>query len=219
MTTINDHRAPCHKTTRITEREERRTPELLRTREPTEHILRLPGRPRSRILLKHLLNHRRDDMSRTETINPDPLPPPFHRQRPRKLDDSRLGRVVHGRGHALVGDEPAHARNEQYRPLPLVIEHLARCGGGRVEDAVVVDLHDFVQGRLRVFEGALQVVDACGGDQAVQPLILRGDFREDVVDLWCVAHVDASVFQGAAVFFFGLAFGGFEFGVGFFEPV
>lgn len=219
MTTINDHRAACHKATGITEREERRAPELLRAREPTEHILRLPDSFGRRILLKHLLDHRREDVSRAETINPDPLPSPLHRQGPRELDHSRLGRVVHGRGHALVGDEPAHACNEQDGPFPLVLEHLARGCGRGVEDAVVVDLHDFVQGRLGMFQGALQVVDACGGDEAVQPLIAGGDFGEDVVDLGFVAHVDASVFQSAAVFLFGLAFCGFEFGVWFLEAV
>lgn len=51
------------------------------------------------------------------------------------------------------------------------------------------------------------MVDASGGNEAVQALFLGGDCCEGVVDFGVVADVDFDVLQGAAVFRFGLFFG------------
>ena len=219
MPTINNKRAPSHKAARITQRKQRRTTELLRISQPAQHILRLPHSPGSRILLEHPLDHRRNDMAGAERIDADPMTPPLHRQRARELDDRRLGRVVDGRRHALVGDEAAHAGDEQDGALLLVVEHLAGGGGGGVEDAVVVDLHDFLEGDLRVLERALQVVDAGGGDEAVEALVAAGDVAEERVHFCVVADVDLVVLEVAAVFALGVLFGGVEVGVGLVEAV
>lgn len=200
MPTINNQRTPRHKTTGITKRKERRAPKLLRNSQPPQHILRLPHRPRLWILLKHLLNHRRDDMARTQTIHTDTMAPPLHSQTPRKLDHGRLGRIVDRRGHALVRDQPAHAGDEQDRALLLAMEHLPRRRGGCVEHAVVVDLHDLVQRALRVVERALQVVDSRGGDHAVQTIVCGRYCGEGILDFRVVAHVDPPVLEAAAEF-------------------
>lgn len=219
VATIDKERAPSHEAASIRQREQSRTTELLRHRQAPEHILRFPRRTSRRILLEDLLNHGRNDVTRAKTVDPNAMPPPLHSQRARKLDHSRLGGIVHGARHALVGDEAAHAGHEQDRALLLVIEHLAGGGGGRVEDAVVVDGHDVVEGLLRVFQGALEVVDSRGGDQAVQALVLGGDRREDVVHFCVVADVDPHVLQAAAVLVVGFVSGGDEIGVWCFQAV
>lgn len=199
VSSVNQHRAPSHKATSITEGKQRRAPELLWRRQPSKHVLCLPHSPRSRLLLKHLVHHGGHDMARAKRVYTDSVPSPFHRQVPAELDDSRLGGVVHGRGHALVGNKPGHASNEQNGALLLVVEHLPSGGGGAVEDTVVVDVHDLVQHLGAVLERGLEVVDACGGDQTVHAAVVCCDFAEDGVCFFGVAHVDAVVVQTAAV--------------------
>lgn len=138
-------------------------------------------------------------MTRAKRVYTDSMPSPFHRQVPAELDNSRLGGVVHGRGHALVRNKPGHAGNKKDGALLLVVEHLPSGGGGAVEDTVVVDVHYFVQHLGAVLEGGLEVVDACGGDKTVHAAVVGGDFAEDGVCFFRVAHVDAVVVQTAAV--------------------
>ena len=213
VATVNNQCAPSHETASITQSEERRTPELLRRSQPSEHILRFPHSPRSRVLLEDLLDHGGDNVAGAQVVNTDTMTAPFHSKRARELDHGCLGGVVDGRGHALVGDEAAHAGDEEDRALLLVVEHLAGGGGGRVEDAVVVDLHHFVQGGLRVLQGALEVVDAGGGNHAVQPLVVACNLGEDVFYFGLAADVNAAVFQQSAVVLFSMLFGSHELGV------
>lgn len=63
------------------------------------------------------------------------------------------------------------------------------------------------------------MVDARGGDEAVQALFLGGDCGEGVVDFGVVADIDFDVLQGAAVFRFGLFFGLEEVRVGCFQAI
>jgi hypothetical protein len=72
---------------------------------------------------------------------------------------------------------------------------------------------------LGVFQCRLEVVDARGGDEAVQALFLRGDRCEGVVDFGVVPDVDFDVLQRAAVFCFGLFFGLEEVRVGCLKAV
>ena len=195
MATVNNQRAPSHEAASITKSEKRRTPEFLGCSQSPKHILRLPHGPRSRVLLENLLDHGCHDVPGTQVVNTDAMAAPFHSKGARELNHRRLGRVVDGRSHALVSDEPAHASDEEDRALLLVVEHLAGGGGGRVEDAVVVDLHHFVQGGLGVLEGALEVVDARGSDQAVEALVVARNLGEDVLDFALAADVNAAVFQ------------------------
>lgn len=210
---VNDQRAPSHEAASITKSEERRTPELLGRSQPSEHILRLPHSPRSRVLLENLLDHGCHDVPGAQVVNADTMTAPFHSKGARELHHGSLGRVVDGRGHALVGDEAAHAGDEEDRALLLVVEHLAGGGGGRVEDAVVVDLHYFVQGGLGVLEGALEVVDARGGNHAIQPLVVACNLGKDVFYFAVAADVNAAVFQESAVVLFSVLFGSHELGV------
>jgi len=101
----------------------------------------------------------------------------------------------------------------------LVVEHLAGGGGGGVEHAVEVDGHHVVCGLLGMLKGALQVVDAGRSDQAVQALVLSGEGGESIIHLNVVANIDADVLEVAAVFAFGLVFGGNEFGMRSLESV
>lgn len=70
-----------------------------------------------------------------------------------------------------------------------------------------------------MFQRALEVVDSCRGDEAVQTLVLGCDRREHVVHFCVVAHVDPHVFQAAAVLVFGFVFGGDEVWVWCFQAV
>ena len=219
MATVNDQRASSHEAARIRETKQRRATEFLRGSQTTKHILRLPNSPRSRVLLENLLNHGRNNMSRAKAVHTNTMTAPLHSQRAGKLDNSSLGGIVHGRGHTFVSNKPAHGRNEQDRAFLLEIEHLAGCCGRRVEHAIVVDAHYLVERLLGVFQCGLEVIDARGGDEAVQALFLRGDRCEGVVDFGVVANVDFDVLQGGAVFCFCLFFGLKEVRVGCLEAV
>lgn len=219
MTAIYEQSTARHETARIAQCEQSHTAKLLGDGQPPEHVLRLPGRLGLRALAEDHLHHGRDDVPRAEAVDADAMPPPLHGEAPPELDDGRLGGVVYGGRHALVGDEPAHAGDKEDGPPALVVEHLPRGRGGRVEDAVVVDLHDFVQLVLVVVDRALQVVDARGGDEAVQPLRLGRDGCQRIVDVDVVTDVDAAVLEEAAVGGFGALLGCVEFGVGAFKAV
>lgn len=209
MPTINQHCAPGHERAGVAESKERRAAELLRRRQPPKHVLGLPDPLRTRLPLKHFLHHRRDNVTGTERVHPDPVPPPLHGQVPGQLQNSRLAGVVDRASHPLVGDKTRHASHEQDGALLLVVEHLAGGGGGAVEDTVVVDVHDLVELLLGVRECWLEVVDACGGNEAVQPAVLLGDFGEDTVCFGGVAHVDPVVVQAAPVVGFSVLPGDF----------
>lgn len=81
----------------------------------------------------------------------------------------------------------------------LVVEHLAGCRGGGVEDPVVVDGHYVVESLLGVFESGLEVVDSRGSNEPVQTLLFGGNRCEGIVDFGVVADVDFDVVQVAAV--------------------
>lgn len=219
VATINEHRAARHEAASITESEEGSTSEFLRVRQPPKHVLCLPDSPRGRVLLKHLLDHGGDNVTRAETVHTDTVAAPFHCERASQLNDGRFGGVVDRGSHALVGDETAHARDKQDGALLLVVEHLAGGSGGGVEHSVVVDLHDFVHGGLGVLEGALEMVDSGGGDQTIKTLVLAGNFGEHVVYFCIIADVDSVVLQAAAVVGFRVLFCGHEVWVGVFEAV
>ncbi|GAB1201618.1 hypothetical protein APSETT445_000200 [Aspergillus pseudonomiae] len=219
VATINEHRAPRHEAASITESEERSASEFLRVRQSPKHVLCLPDSPRSRVLLEHLLDHGGDDVTGAQAVHTDTVTAPFHCERTGQLNDSRLGGVVDRGGHALVGDEAAHASDEQDGALLLVVEHLAGGGGGGVKHSVVVNLHNFVHGGLGVLEGALEVVDSGCGDQTVQALVLAGDLSEHVVHFCVVADINSVVLQAAAVVGFCVLFRGHEVWVGVFEAV
>lgn len=152
-------------------------------------------------------------MSGAQVVDTDSITAPFHGKAARELDDRSLGRVVDGRCHALVGNQATHAGDEQDRALLLVIEHLTCSCGGRVEDAVEVDVHNFLHGRLGVFESGFQVVDSSACNHAVQPLVGTGNFGKNVVHVLVVADIDTAVFQESAKLSLSVLFGSKEFGV------
>lgn len=219
MTTINEQRTARHKSARVTEREEGHSAKLFGHGQPAQHVLRLPGGPGLGGLAEDLLDHRGHDVTGAEAVDADAMSAPFHGEAPSELDDGRLGGVVYRGSHTLVGDESAHAGDEEDGAPALVVEHLPGGGRGGVEDAVVVDLHDLVQLGLVVVDGALQVVDPRGGDEAVETLRLGCDGRHGVVHVDVVADVDAAVLEAAAVRGLGALLGGSEFGVWGFEAI
>lgn len=167
VATVDEHGATGHEAARITQSEESSTPEFLRVGKTSEHILGFPDSSGRRVLLEHLFHHWGDDMAGAQAVHTDTVTAPFHGKGSGQLDHSCLGGVVDGRSHALVGNQTAHASNEKDRTLLLVVEHLPRSSSGRVEDSIEIDLHNFVKSHLRVFQGALQVVDSCGGNHAI----------------------------------------------------
>lgn len=219
MTAVNHQVATGHKRAGITQRKQSRAPKLFGPCQPAHHILSLPGSASRRGLLKDLLDHGRDNMARTEAIHPYPMPAPFHSQTPAQLDDRSLGRVVHGAGHTLVRNQPAHARHEQDRPAALVPKHLLRRRRRAVEHPIVVDPHHFVERLLRMSDGAVYVVDARRADHAVEALLVAGNLGDEFVDMLFIAHVDSRVVHAAAVRSLGALLGGLEFLVGRFEAV
>lgn len=213
VATINENRASSHEAAGIAQGEERSTPEFLWSGQPSEHVLSFPDSPCGRVLLEDLVDHGGDNVSRAQVVDTDAIAAPFHGKAARELDDRSLGRVVDGRRHALVGNQATHAGDEQDRPFLLVIEHLACSRGGGVEDAVEVDVHNFLHGRLGVFESGFQVVDAGAGNHAVQPLVGAGNFGKNIIHVLVTADVDTAVFQKSAKLSFTVLLGGKEFGV------
>lgn len=199
MSSINNQGIPRHEAARITQHEQRRAPILFRPRQPSQHILPLPRLPQLRILPEILLHHRRHDMPGTQAIYPDALLPPLHGQVPTQLDNGCFRGVVHRRDQAFVGDEAAHAGDEHHRARAFVLPHPARDRRGGHEYARVVDFDHAVHVGDGVFGGRTYLLDAGRGDQAVEALVLGGDFERQGVDLVGVAYVAFCVGFGLSV--------------------
>lgn len=219
MATVDEHGAAGHEAARVTQSEESSTSEFLRVGKTPEHVLGFPDSSGCRILLEHLFHHWGDDMAGAQAVHADTVTAPFHSEGSGQLDHSRLGGIVDGRGHSLVGNQTAHAGNEKDGTLLLVVEHLPRSSSGRVEDSIKVNLHDFVKSHLRVFQSALQVVDSCGGNQAIQSPVLACDFRKEVVYFRLIPDINTVVLQAATIVLLGMLLSGEEVGVGGLESI
>lgn len=98
-------------------------------------------------------------MARADTIDTDASSAvltdraPLHGEAARQLDDGRLGRVVHGREQALVGNQPAHARDQADAAVAFVLEHLSRCRRRRHHHPRVVHRYHLCDVPLRVLHG------------------------------------------------------------------
>lgn len=132
------------------------------------------------------------------------LPPcttPLHSQVPCQLQQGSFARVVHGTNKSLVRNTAAHARDNHHRAIPHARVPLEHGAGGRRaghEDAGIVDVHHLAHLVEGVVDSGLEVLDAGGGDHAVQPLVRVGDGANDVIEGPGIAHVDARVVQRAA---------------------
>lgn len=106
----------------------------MRLRDSAHHVLLLPQLLEPGIVLEVLTDHlshsllsqsarhganaayRSHDVTRAKHVHPDRSAiddlTPLHGQAPAKLDYCGLGRVVHARGEAFVGDESAHGSNQ-----------------------------------------------------------------------------------------------------------
>lgn len=123
---------------------------------------------------------------------------PLHGEVARELDDGRLGRVVHGREQALVGDQAAHARDQADAAVALVLEHLARRRRRRHHHPRVVHRQHLGHVFLCVLHRRRQLLNPRCGDHAVQPLVLAGYLADRVVESSHVNNVLLPVLQRPA---------------------
>ena len=89
----------------------------------------------------------------------------------------------------------AHAGNEGHASTVPEPDHLARDGLGRHEDTRDVDLKHLVAVLGSVLDRRGLLLDARRGDQAVQPVPLRGDALDYLIKVVDVPHVDLVVAQ------------------------
>lgn len=80
-------------------------------------------------------------------------------------------------------------------------DHLFGDGLRRHEDSGDVDLEHHVGVCLRVIESGGFLLDAGGGDQAVQSSLGVADALDDLVQALDVSHVDLAVVEGVALGF------------------
>lgn len=75
---INNQTTPRHKRARPTQQKDSRTSELLRRRDPPQHIIVAPLLLEARRLFEILPHHRSEDVSGTEGVDADSFWPPLH---------------------------------------------------------------------------------------------------------------------------------------------
>lgn len=138
---IDEESAASHEAASIRQAEESRAAEFLGNSQTTKHVLSFPSSAGSGVLLKDLVDHGGDDVAWAEGVDADTVAAPFHREGAGELDNGCFGAVVNWGSHAFVGDEAGHGCDEEDGAFLLVVEHLTRGRGGRVEDTVVVDGH------------------------------------------------------------------------------
>lgn len=101
MSAINPQIRTRHKSTRITNQEHRRTPILLRRRQPAQHILRRPRLAPIRELLEQLLDHGSDDVARRDGVDADCVRAPFGGEIAAELNYGGFGGIVGWADEAL----------------------------------------------------------------------------------------------------------------------
>jgi hypothetical protein len=116
------------------------------------------------------------------------------------------GRVNLRADEAAVGDGAAHAGDEDHAAGALEADHLAgNCLGGH-EDAGDVDAEHAVAVLGGVVQGRGLLLDAGGGEEAVDAAVLVGDTLDEGVEVGLLADIGAVVGDGGVEL--GLCAGG-----------
>jgi hypothetical protein len=101
VATIHAQVTTSHERASVTKQEDRSTTVLLGTRETTKHVLLGPLCLALRELNEQVRNHRRDNVTRRDSVDADVVLAPFSGEVARKLDDGCLASVVSGANKAL----------------------------------------------------------------------------------------------------------------------
>ena len=97
-----------------------------------------------------------------------------------------------------VGHCAAHGSDHGDAAAVAPADHLFRDGLGGHEDSGDVDFEHHVGVCLGVVERGSLLLDAGGGDQAVQSPLRIADALDDLVQALYVPHVDLAVVEGVA---------------------
>lgn len=113
----------------------------------------------------------------------------------------------------------AHTGNQRDATAVAESDHLLGGGLGGHEHARDVDLEHRVGVFGRVFEGGSLLLDAGGGDEAIELVVGAADLFDDVVQLGHVANVNLTVVEGGVELGGGAVLDAEEVGGGFGETV